>query len=152
MKFHWDASDYAKHSNAQQKWAKELISRINLRGSESLLDIGCGDGKITAEIASCLKAGTVVGIDNSAEMISLAKEKFPNSTHPNLSFLKQDARELSFCQEFDVIFSNAVLHWVLDHRPVLKGIYRSLKKVDGLLSRWEAKAMHLRLSRPLMKL
>jgi len=128
MKFHWDASDYAKHSNAQQKWAKELISRINLRGSESLLDIGCGDGKITAEIASCLKAGTVVGIDNSAEMISLAKEKFPNSTHPNLSFLKQDARELSFCQEFDVIFSNAVLHWVLDHRPVLKGIYRSLKK------------------------
>jgi len=126
-KFQWNASDYANHSNAQQKWAKELISRLNLRGNESLLDIGCGDGKVTAEIATYLKAGIVVGIDSSEEMISLANEKFPSDVYPNLSFLNQDARKLSFYQKFDVVFSNAVLHWVLDHRPVLKGIYRILK-------------------------
>ena len=51
-KYQWDASDYANHSNVQQKWAKELIDKLNLTGNESLLDIGCGDGKVTAEIAS----------------------------------------------------------------------------------------------------
>jgi trans-aconitate methyltransferase len=126
-KYQWDASDYADHSTVQQKWAKELLGKLNLTGNESLLDIGCGDGKVTAEIASYLKDGNVVGIDNSEEMISLAKNKFPSITYPNLSFIKQDARSLSFCQEFDVVFSNAVLHWVLDHRPVLKGIYQALK-------------------------
>jgi trans-aconitate methyltransferase len=126
-KFQWDACDYADHSNAQQKWAKELISRLCLGGNEFLLDIGCGDGKVTAEIASYLPAGFVMGIDNSEEMISLAKKKFPSEVHPNLSFLSQDARTMTFYQKFDVVFSNAVLHWVLDHRPVLRGIYRSLK-------------------------
>jgi trans-aconitate 2-methyltransferase len=126
-KFEWDACDYANHSNAQQKWAKELISRIILKGNEFLLDIGCGDGKVTAEIASYLQAGFVMGIDSSKEMIALANKQFPSDVYPNLSFLCQDARKLSFHQKFDVIFSNAVLHWVLDHRPVLKGIYRSLK-------------------------
>jgi len=125
--FRWDASDYANHSSAQQKWAKELISHLHLKGDESLLDIGCGDGKVTAEIASYLKIGMVVGIDSSEEMIALANDKFPPSLYPNLSFLKQDIRELSFFQEFDVIFSNAALHWVLDHRPILKKLYRALK-------------------------
>lgn len=95
-KFQWDACDYADHSNAQQKWAKELISQLCLGGNEFLLDIGCDDGKVTAEIASYLPAGFVMGIDNSEEMISLAKKKFPSEVHPNLSFLSQDARKLAF--------------------------------------------------------
>jgi len=126
-RFQWDACDYAKHSGAQHKWAKELISKLNLKNDEYLLDIGCGDGKVTAEIASYLSNGLVVGIDNSEEMIALARARFPSSKYFNLSFCIQDARELSFHQEFDVLFSNAVLHWVIDHRPVLKGMYRALK-------------------------
>lgn len=125
--FQWNANDYADHSGAQYQWAKELIERLGLKGNESLLDLGCGDGKVTAEIATNLKTGRVVGIDNSEEMIALAKDRFSFSAYPNLSFLKQDVRELSFYQEFDLVFSNAVLHWVLDHRPVLKGIYQALK-------------------------
>ena len=126
-KFQWDACDYANHSSVQQKWAKELISKLGLRGNESLLDIGCGDGKVTAEISTYLQAGFVMGIDSSEEMISLANKTFPSDVYPNLSFLNQDARKLTFYQKFDVVFSNAVLHWVLDHRPVLKGINQSLK-------------------------
>lgn len=125
--FQWDASDYADHSSVQQKWAQELMSKLNLKGDESLLDIGCGDGKVTAEISSYLKSGNLIGIDNSEAMVSLANEKFSYDEYPNLSFLKLDARKLSFNQDFDVVFSNAALHWVLDHRPVLKGIYTSLK-------------------------
>ena len=125
--YHWDASDYASHSKAQLGWAKELIDKLQLAGNESVLDIGCGDGKVTAEISGYLKDGSVVGIDNSAKMLSLAKEKFPPGIYPNLSFLKEDTRSLPFIKDFDVVFSNAVLHWVLDHKPVLKGIHQSLK-------------------------
>lgn len=126
-KYQWNADEYAFHSAPQQKWAKELIGKLQLIGNEWLLDIGSGDGKITAEIASHLKNGKVVGLDNSKEMISLATKKFPATEYSNLSFQKQDAKALSFCQEFDIVFSSAVLHWVLDHRPVLKGIYQALK-------------------------
>ncbi len=128
--YKWNAEEYAIHSAPQQKWARELIGKLNLKGNEIFLDIGCGDGKVTAEIATYLKNGTVVGIDNSGEMIFLATEKFPTSKYPNLSFRKVDARALPFHQEFDIAFSNAALHWVLDHGPVLEGIYQSLKP-DG---------------------
>ena len=50
----WNAEDYADHSTAQFTWAREMIGKLNLRGSESVLDIGCGDGKVTALIASFL--------------------------------------------------------------------------------------------------
>ena len=132
-KYQWDAGDYAGHSQAQLGWAKELIIKLQLVGTESLLDIGCGDGKITAEIAGYLKDGRVVGIDNSEEMLALAGEKFPPGTYPNLSFRKQDVRALSYSEEFDVVFSNAALHWVIDHKPVLKGIYQSLKSGGSVI-------------------
>lgn len=125
--YQWDAKDYASHSQAQQGWAQELLSRLQLVGNESLLDIGCGDGKVTAEIACFLKEGKVVGIDTSEEMLALAKDKYPQSSYPNVSFHKEDACTMSFSEEFDVIFSNAALHWVIDHKPVLHGIHQSLK-------------------------
>ena len=129
----WNAADYANHSGAQQAWARELIVKLNLQGIESLLDIGCGDGKVTAEIAAHLQAGHVVGIDSSEEMIGLAQSRFSSRAYPNLLFSKQDARNLPFSQEFDIVFSNAALHWVIEHRSVLAGIYRALKPNGRLL-------------------
>jgi trans-aconitate methyltransferase len=126
-KYEWNAEDYAQHSSQQQEWARELIDKLRLEGSEHLLDIGCGDGKVTAEIATYLNKGRVVGIDNSEKMIALATREFPVSQYPNLFFRQMDASELSFYQEFDIVFSNAALHWVIDHRPVLRGIYQALK-------------------------
>jgi trans-aconitate methyltransferase len=125
--YRWNAEDYAQHSSAQQGWARELIPKLNLQGHESVLDIGCGTGRVTAEIASHLPDGDVLGVDNSAEMLVLAREEFPWSKYPNLSFQELDARELAFEAEFDIIFSNAALHWLQDHRPVLTGISRGLK-------------------------
>ena len=125
--YKWDADDYAKHSSQQQLWARELIAKLKLTGSESVLDIGCGDGKVTAVIASRLPGGSVLGVDNSAEMITLAQQRFPPASFPNLRFQQEDARSLDFVEQFTVIFSNAALHWVRDHRPVLEGIARSLK-------------------------
>lgn len=131
--YSWDAGDYAKQSANQQKWARELITKLNLHGNEYILDIGCGDGKVTAEIALQLSNGSVTGIDNSSSMIDLARTNFPRSQYPNLSFEIGDARTFLFNSQFDLIFSNAVLHWVIDHRPVLKNIYHCLKPGGRIL-------------------
>jgi len=125
-KYDWNADDYAKHSSAQQEWARELIAKLHLQGSENILDIGCGDGKVTAEIATTVPAGSVLGVDNSRAMVELAQNKYPADQFPNLFFQLADARCLPFNRQFEMVFSNATLHWVRNHGPVLDGIYRSL--------------------------
>lgn len=124
--YDWDSRDYEKHSASQQKWARELIARLSLEGSEQLIDIGCGDGKVTAEIAGILKSGSVVGIDSSESMIQLARKRYPANRNPNLIFVLMDVVNLSFEERFDVVFSNAALHWVKDHGPLVEAFYRCL--------------------------
>ncbi len=123
----WDPEVYEKSSSSQKKWAEEAISKIQIEGDERVLDIGCGDGKITAYIASLVPSGVVVGIDNSAEMIRFAQSKFSHLSWPNLSFEYGDASELRYQNEFDIVVSFACLHWIQDHKPVLEGIRRCLK-------------------------
>jgi trans-aconitate methyltransferase len=131
--YNWNAQDYAKNSQNQLLWEQELIPKLKLQGNEALLDIGCGDGKITAELAGCLPKGKVVGVDSSKEMVKLAQHSFLTKDYPNLSFLVMDARKLTFQEEFDRAFSNAALHWIVDQKAVLRGVQRSLKPCGSLL-------------------
>jgi trans-aconitate methyltransferase len=137
--YSWNAKDYDKNSQAQQKWARELIANLNLTGVEDILDLGCGDGKVTAEIAQLVGDGSVVGVDNSRQMIDLAKGKYPRKKHPNLSLQIMDASDLSFENCIDVVFSNAVLHWVKNHKPVVEGLYKNLKIGGKILLRMGGK-------------
>ena len=129
----WNPEDYAQNSNAQLKWAQQLRSHLKLVGSESVLDVGCGDGKITADFALALPQGKVMGIDSSGEMIDYAQRTYPASRYPNLSFACLDARSLNFEAEFDLVFSNAVLHWVDNHPAFLKGASQALKSHGRLI-------------------
>jgi trans-aconitate 2-methyltransferase len=127
----WNAADYAKNSSEQQRWARELLAKLHLRGDERVLDIGCGDGKVTAELAAAVPQGSVVGVDSSAEMIRFADDHIAGAA--NLRFEVMDAARLTFDRVFDVVFSNAALHWVVDHRPVLKGIAAALRPGGRIL-------------------
>jgi trans-aconitate methyltransferase len=129
----WNASDYANHSSAQFEWAKELIGKLRLLGDEAVLDVGCGDGKVTALIAEHLPNGSAAGIDSSPDMVGLAGKNHPAPKHPNLTFLQMDARRISFDRLFDVVFSNAALHWVKEQDAVLAGVRASLKEGGRLL-------------------
>jgi trans-aconitate 2-methyltransferase len=124
--FRWNPEDYLHHSGEQEKWARELIPKIGLKGDERVLDVGCGDGKVTAEIARFCIDGTVLGIDSSPEMIEFARNAFMDAFR-NLAFHCTDVREMHFTREFDIVFSNAALHWVKDHEPVLKRIKQALR-------------------------
>jgi len=117
----WRPEAYAAHSKGQAVWAMELIEKIGLRGDETILDIGCGDGKITHHLAR-RTSGEVVGVDLSPEMIAYAQAAFPEP-----DFMEMDAQALRFGERFDVVFSNAVLQWVPDHEAVVQGIFRALK-------------------------
>ena len=131
--YNWNAQDYAKNSQNQFQWAQELIPKLKLQGNEALLDIGCGDGKITAELARCIPKGKAIGIDSSEKMIHLAKNNFPQKDYSNLTFQVIDARKLTFRSEFDRVFSTAALHWILDQKAVLAGVQKSLKSGGRLL-------------------
>jgi len=117
----WDPAEYAANSSVQQAWARELIDRLKLRGDEHVLDVGCGDGKITAEIARAVPKGSVTGMDASPPMIEFAKKTFPPGKFGNLRFRCMDARHIRFERRFDLLFSNAALHWVDDHQTFLRG-------------------------------
>jgi len=121
MSGQWNADEYAAHSKGQAVWAQELIEKIRLKGNESILDIGCGDGKITNAL-SYLTSGEVVGIDFSHEMIAYAKATFSKPL-----FMQMDAQALNFNKRFDVVFFNAALHWAKDHKAILQGISKALK-------------------------
>lgn len=131
--YKWNPADYTTQSSNQQQWAQELIPKLALKGNERILDIGCGEGKVTAEIANHVPLGSVVGIDSSEEMIMFARSKFPETDYPNLTFELMDAKQLHFNEEFDIVFSNAALHWIIDHQSVLKGVKKSLKASGKIL-------------------
>lgn len=124
----WNAADYARHSAGQFAWALEIIAKLHLRGDERVLDIGCGDGKVTDLLRQGVPRGQVVGVDRSWGMVALARAAFPA-----LAFAQMDASALGFAPVFDVLFSNATLHWVKDHHAVLAGAARSLRPGGRLL-------------------
>jgi trans-aconitate methyltransferase len=126
----WCASDYSRQSSLQQAMAEEQLGLLTLKGNERILDIGCGDGKITAEIATRVPGGSVLGVDPSADMIKFASSHFTVGHRPNLHFEVADVRHLPYRQEFDLAVSFNALHWVPEQGQALASI-RAVLKPDG---------------------
>ncbi len=121
----WKGDEYAKHSESQKSSAEDFLCGIPLKNASSILDVGCGDGKITAALARAVPKGRVVGIDISSSMIHFAQEAF--SDCPNLAFSVQDAAHLDFQEQFDLITSFTVMQWVLEQQRALEGFAKALK-------------------------
>jgi trans-aconitate methyltransferase len=128
----WDPADYAAHSAIQQAWGRELLARLPLRGDEQILDVGCGDGRLTAKLARAVPRGSVLGVDAAPEMIAFARERFPESSWPNLRFEVRDAGEVGALGPFDLVVSNATLHWVPDHAAFVCAAAQCLRPGGGL--------------------
>jgi len=122
----WDAAEYSRRSSLQEAMAQEVLALLDLKGSERILDVGCGDGKITAKIASRAAKGSVVGVDPSRDMISFAQGHFGPPALPNLRFEVADARRLRFKNEFDLVVSFNALHWIPEQQTALTSIRSAL--------------------------
>lgn len=127
----WDASEYARISGLQEAMAGEVLARLDLGTAKRVLDVGCGNGRVTAEIAARLPHGHVVGVDASADMISFAASHYGPANRPNLRFQVADARRLPFREEFDLVVSQNALHWVREQDQALRSI-RSTLTADGV--------------------
>lgn len=123
----WDAAAYAKMSGLQKAMAAQVLALLELRGDERVLDVGCGEGKITALIAARVPHGEVLGVDPSRDMIAFASSHFGPDTQSNLRFEVADARALAFTDAFDLVVSFNALHWVPDHDSALRSIRAALK-------------------------
>jgi len=132
MALDFDGEKYKQASTQQKAWGQKLITELELRGNEHILDLGCGNGTLTAELALRVPDGSVLGIDASRNMIETARK---DHTAVNLSFKLLDIKEIDFESDFDLVFSNAALHWVKHHSKLLANVHRSLK--DGGMARFQ---------------
>ena len=119
---------YRRASTHQKEWGARIIGELDLHGDERILDLGCGDGTLTAQLADAAPEGSVLGVDAPVGMIETAR----TLERPNLAFRLMDVVEMDFEDEFDVVFSNATLHWVRDHGKALDAVYKALRS-DGVL-------------------
>jgi SAM-dependent methyltransferase len=115
----WDAAGYSANAHFVPALGLPVLELLSPRAGERILDLGCGDGALTDKLAAV--GAQVVGIDSSPEMIAAARGR-------GLDARLMDARSLAFEDEFDAVFSNAVLHWVKDDPDApIAGAFRALK-------------------------
>ncbi len=128
MAHEFDGKKYQKASAHQKEWGNKLISELDLKGDEKILDLGCGDGVLTQIFSNLVPNGLVIGIDASKGMIEVAKEKESN----NLKFLLMDIDNIEIDDKFDIVFSNAALHWVKNHQKLYEKLSIILNK-NGII-------------------
>ncbi|WP_446786489.1 class I SAM-dependent methyltransferase [Macellibacteroides fermentans] len=121
--FDFDGKKYKDASTHQKEWGVRVLGELTFRGNEKVLDLGCGDGILTQKISEFVPNGFVLGIDASKGMIETAQELRKD----NLFFQLMDINEIDYDSEFDIVFSNAALHWVMNHDNLLKSVYKTIK-------------------------
>lgn len=116
----WNSSLYDQKHSFVYEYGKDLLSLLAPKPGERILDVGCGTGHLTAQIAAA--GATVVGLDSSAAMIETARAEYPH-----IEFIQADATDFSFAEPFDAVFSNAALHWVLQAEAAAECMAQALQ-------------------------
>jgi len=127
IKADWNPSLYNDKHSFVYEYGSSLVGLLDAKKGERILDVGCGSGQLTYQVAQT--GAAVVGIDSSPQMIADAKSKYPA-----IGFFVMDAADFSFDEPFDAIFSNATLHWVLNKEGSVKSMYGALKHGGRLVA------------------
>ena len=128
----WDASTYHRVSGIQAEWAGQVLDRLDLRGDETVLDAGCGSGRVTEMLLERLPDGHVVAVDGAPSMVEQARETLGERATVILS----DLTELELDEPADACFSNAVFHWVTDHERLYARLAAALKPGAELVAQY----------------
>jgi trans-aconitate methyltransferase len=116
----WDARLYESKHAFVWKYGAALLEMLAPQSGERILDLGCGTGHLTAQLAAA--GANVIGLDQSPAMIEQAKKAYPQ-----LQFVPGDARDFAFAEPFDAVFSNATLHWIREAERAIACVRRALK-------------------------
>jgi trans-aconitate 2-methyltransferase len=134
MSHEWNATLYHQISAPQVSWGKKVLARVNLRGDERVLDAGCGTGRLTRDLLEALPSGQVVALDVSQNMLDTARAFLAPDYGNRVEFACCDLLDLAFEREFDLIFSTASFHWVLDHDRLFCNLFRALRPGGWLIA------------------
>jgi trans-aconitate 2-methyltransferase len=127
----WDAATYDRVSGPQVQFAQALLERLDLRGDETVLDAGCGSGRVTSMLLERLPRGHVVAVDQAPSMVEHARAALPAD---RATVFQADLTELELEQPVDAVFSNAVFHWVPDHDRLFARLLAALRPGGRLIA------------------
>ncbi len=119
----WDALTYDRISDPQVAMAGPVLDRLQLAGDETVLDAGCGSGRVTQLLLERLPHGHVVAVDAAPSMVEEAREVLGDRA----TVFQSDLQELTVPEPVDAAFSNAVFHWVPDHDLLFQRLFAALK-------------------------
>jgi trans-aconitate 2-methyltransferase len=115
-----------------QDLADEVLAELVLRGDETVLDAGCGSGRVTEALIERVPRGRVIAVDGSADMIAAARERLGDRVELHVA----DLLELELEQPVDVVFSTATFHWIADHDRLFAALHRVLKPEGTLVTQF----------------
>lgn len=126
----WDAETYDQVSDPQFTWGMEVLGRLELRGDETVVDAGCGSGRVAEQLLARLPEGHLIAVDGSEAMIEKARERLGEGT----DYLVADLAELALPDPVDLVFSTATFHWLLDHDRLFGRLHAVLKPGGRLVA------------------
>jgi trans-aconitate 2-methyltransferase len=127
----WDAATYHRVSTPHVEWAEILLGRLGLSGEETVLDAGCGSGKITLMLLERLPRGYVIAVDQAPSMVEHARAALEGR---RADVLEADLTELELAEPVDAAFSSAVFHWVADHDRLFERLFAALRPGGRLVA------------------
>jgi trans-aconitate 2-methyltransferase len=126
----WDAETYDAVSDPQFNWGVEVLGRLELNGDETVLDAGCGSGRVSAELRKRIPSGRLIAVDGSEAMVAKARERLGDG----VTYLVADLSELAVERPVDLIFSTATFHWILDHDRLFARLRAALRPGGRLVA------------------
>jgi len=119
----WDAATYDRVAAPQEGWGVGVIDRLELSGDETVLDAGCGSGRLTRHLVGRLPDGRVIGVDAAPSMIEKAREQLGDE----VELLNANLLDLELSEQVDAVFSNAAFHWILEHDRLFDRLHALLR-------------------------
>jgi trans-aconitate 2-methyltransferase len=126
----WDAETYDAIADPQYEWGVEVLDRLELAGDETVLDAGCGSGRVTERLLERLPEGRLIALDGSKDMVEKARERLGD----RVGYLVMDLAGLELPEPVDLVFSTATFHWVLDHDNLFHRIHGVLRPGGRLVA------------------
>lgn len=127
----WDAITYDRVARPQEEWARDVLDRLPLAGDETVLDAGCGTGRVTRQLLERLPRGRVIAVDSAPAMVKRARAELPAD---RVEVLQADLVDLVLEEPVDAVFSSAVFHWIADHDRLFYRLHAALRPGGRLVA------------------